>query len=58
MLKTFFIVLKSTATTKEPAATKRKDSWHFKPTGAPGTEVIPTQQEELEDEVAVSQSLT
>lgn len=57
MLKTFFMVLKSIATTEEPAATKRSDSWHFRPTGAPGIEVIPTQHEELEDDVALSQSL-
>ena len=54
------IVLKSTAVTEGPAATYRSDSWHLIPTGAAGTEVIPTQHEvRLEDDaVVVSQALT
>lgn len=56
---TFCIVLKSIATTEEPAATYNNDSQHFTSTGAPGTEVIPTQHDErTADDVVVSQTLT
>ena len=55
---TLSIVLKSTAVTEEPAATYNSDSWHFMFTGEPGTEVLPTQQEDRADDAAVSQTLT
>lgn len=53
-VETFCIVLKSIATTWDPEAAYKRDSWHFIFTGAPMTEVIPTQHDERTAEEAVA----